>query len=725
MLYHAYPRTALLLTTAVLAVAAPAHAQDAVAEPDPAKSEAQDRASDDLHDRRIDYQGEIIVTAAGLRQFDLLAGTDVIEGGELQRNMAGQVGEMLVSIPGVSASGFAPGASRPILRGFSGERVKVLVDGIGAIDASNTSADHAVSIDPLTAERIEVLRGPAVLLYGSQAIGGAVNIIDKRIPRRIPDEPVHIDAMISADTASDLREAGASVDFPLGGGFVAHADGSWRETGDLAIPGYAVSPTLRAELLEQADEEDAEGNGDEAAELREAALLRGTVPNTATETWTANAGLAFFRGDSTMGFSVGVYDTSYGIPGRPGAGGHHGEGEDAGAEEEGEVPVSIGLRQYRADFRAEVDLGEGFFERLRLRAGYSDYTHTEFEGDEVGTVFDVGGIEARAELVQQERGVWRGATGVQYTARDFDAVGAEAYVAPNRTEQLAVFALQEYGDGPVQLEGALRYEATDVDSRPLGLTRSFGTVSGALGLAYDGPNALRAGINLSRVGRAPSAEEMFSNGPHVATQAFEVGDPDLSIERAWGVELFARGQVGDLEFNVSAFKNWFDEYIYLSETGLEEDDLPVFAYLQQDATYTGIEGEVRYAFLDTGDVRLTADLRGEYVRAKLEDGSNVPLIPPLGLMGALEASTARFDVRGEVEWFADQNRTAAFETATEGFTMVNASVTWHPLRGNDGVSLVLKADNIFDTTGRRHASFTKDFVPLAGRNFTASMRLSF
>ena len=732
MLYHKTSRIALSASLSALALglSAPAFAQSPPEEDEDitvtgdAAVPDDEIQNDDLHDRRVNYQGEIIVTASGLKQFDLLAGTDVFEGPELQQNLAGQIGEVLVSIPGVSASGFAPGASRPVLRGFSGERVKVLVDGIGAIDVSNTSADHAVSIDPLTAERIEVLRGPAVLLYGSQAIGGAVNVIDKRIPRRMTSEPVHMDAIVRADTATDLREAGASFDVPIGSSVVAHLDGSWRESGDLEIPDFAVAPGPRAELLDETEEEASEGHLDEAEELREAALQRDFVPNTATETWTANAGLAFFKGESTFGVSVGVYDTNYGIPGRPGAGHAHGEEGEEG-EEEGEVPVTIDLRQYRADFRGDIVLGDGFFERLLLRAGYSDYTHTEFEGDEVGTVFDVAGIEARAELVQNTAGRWRGSWGLQYMARDFDAVGAEAYVAPNRTEQLALFALQEYGDGPIQLEGALRYETTDVDSVPLGLSRSFDTLSGAIGLAYDGPRAFRAGVNLSRVARAPSAEELFSNGPHIASQAFEIGDPDLVTERAWGVELFARGRAGDLEFNLAAFKNWFDDYIYQLETGAEEDGLPVFQYLQQDATYAGVEGEVSYTFLDTANFDLTADLRAEYVRAKLSDGTDVPRIPPLGVMGALEASTGRFDVRGEVEWFADQTRTAPFETATDGFTMVNASITWHPLRGNDGVTLVLKADNIFDVTGRRHASFTKDFVPLAGRNISASLRASF
>src|SRR5690606_26000036 len=227
-------------------------------------------------------------------------------------------------VPGVSATSFSPGASRPVLRGFSGERVKVLIDGIGAIDVSNTSADHATSIDPLTAERIEVLRGPAVLLYGSQAIGGAVNVIDKRIPLRRLNEPFHIDALAGIDTASDLREGGASLDVPLGDRFVVHGDGSYRKTDDLEIAVYAAAPGLREDLLHDAEHEEEEGHLDEAEELRELAGQRGVLPNSGTETWSVNTGFAFFEGDSNLGAAIGWYDTTYGVPMRPGTSHHHG-----------------------------------------------------------------------------------------------------------------------------------------------------------------------------------------------------------------------------------------------------------------------------------------------------------------------------------------------------------------------------------------------------------------
>ncbi|MEP2551735.1 MAG: TonB-dependent receptor, partial [Marinomonas sp.] len=547
----------LSVSTAALAfsiasgmMAAPALAQEA------GDTASQEKPDDDFHTRQLDPEGNIIVSAKGLKTLDVLAGTSVVEAADIQRNLDTQIGEILAKLPGVSASSFSPGSSRPVLRGFQGERVRVLVDGIGTADVSNTSVDHATSIDPLTAQRIEVLRGPAVLLFGSQAIGGAVNVIDKRIPLGVPDEGVHVDALAGFNSANDLGTGGISVDVPLSSNFVLHASGSYSKSGDLEIAGLQVAPELRAELLEEAAEEEAEGEFEEAEEFREAADQRGFLPNSGTETWSINTGFGVFVGDSSFGASIGWYDTQYGVPGRPGAGHHHGEegGEEEGEEEE-EI-VSIDLKQFRADFRGDIALGEGVFKQLLLRAGYSDYTHTEFEGPEVGTVFESDSIEARAELVQNTRGGWGGSLGLQYRHRDFFAVGAEAYVAPNITDQIAVFALQEFDTGPVHIELAGRAEFTDVDSAPLGIERDFETFSGALGLAHETKDNFRFGVNFSRVERAPSAEELFSNGPHIATQAFEVGDVNLSSESALGVEAFARGKIGGADVSVAVFNQW-------------------------------------------------------------------------------------------------------------------------------------------------------------------------
>ncbi|MCL9982551.1 MAG: TonB-dependent receptor [Erythrobacter sp.] len=715
-------RLALATVLGIAVTASPAMAQDAT------PPQATAPVEDDLHNRQADDQGNIIVSASGLKELDVLAGTSVLEARDIQRDgVNGQIGDLLTKLPGVSATSFAPGSSRPVLRGQQGERVRVLVDGVGTADVSNTSVDHATTIEPITVERIEVLRGPAVLLYGSQAIGGAVNVIDKRIPVRMPEENFHLDAIGGIDSASNMRTGAASLDVGIGSSLVFHVDGSWRQSDDIEIGGFQVADALRADLLADAAEEEAEGELDEAAELREAAGQRGTVPNSAAESWTINAGLGLILGESTFGASIGYYDSNYGVPTRPGAGHHpaeEGEGEAAG-EEEGEELVTIGLEQWRADFKGDIYLGEGAFERLKLRVGYSDYTHTEFEGDEIGTTFDSTSVEARAELVQNAEGTLRGSTGLQYTHRDFFAVGAEAYVAPNLTDQVAIFTLQEFGTGPFQIEAAARAEFTKVKAQTLGIENDYDTVSGALGFVYEGLEGVRMGINGSRVERAPSAEELFSNGPHIATQAFEIGDPNLDTETAWGLEAYARGSLGAGTFSLAVFKQWFGNYIFLEETGAEEDDLPVFQYLQQDADFFGVEAELSYPVIDADGFRLLTDLRASYIEAELADGTAVPRIPPLSLLGALEAQTGAFDVRGEVQWFAEQDRVTTFETPTDSFTLVNALVAWRPLADNQNVTVQLAADNIFDVNGRRHASFTKDFVPLLGRNFRASVRLSF
>ncbi len=722
-------RIAIVAALGLAGAASPALADEPAAAATAAQPAGQPAADveDDLHNRQTGTTGEIIVSAAGLKELDILAGTSVLTIADVQRDgTTGQIGDLLAKLPGVSATSFAPGSSRPVLRGQQGERVRVLVDGVGTADVSNTSVDHATTIEPITVERIEVLRGPAVLLYGSQAIGGAVNVIDKRIPTRMPDEEFHLDAFAGVNSATNLRTGSASLDVGIGSSLVFHVDGSWRKTGDMDIGGFQLSPELREELLEEAAEKEADGEPDEAAEFREAAGQRGFVPNSDVESWTINAGLGVILGESTFGASLGWYDTNYGVIKRPGLKHEHGGGAPgAPVEEEEEEIVRIGLQQFRADFKGDIYLGEGAFERLKLRVGYSDYTHTEFEGEEIGTTFDSTSVEARAELVQNADGALRGSTGIQYFHRDFVAVGAEAYIPPNLTDQVAFFTLQEWGIGPFQIEAAARGEFTKVESQTLGIERDYDTFSGALGLVYEGVSGIRIGLNGSRAERAPSAEELFADGPHIATQAFEVGDPNLATERAWGLEAFARGRIGKGTFNLTAYRQWFDNYIYLEETGLEEDDLPVFEYLQADADFWGVEAELSYPLVDTEGFRLLTDLGASYVEAELAGGDAVPRIPPLSLLGALEAQTDAFDLRGEVQWFDSQNRVTAFETPTDSFTLVNALVAWRPFAQNQNVTVQFAADNIFDVVGRRHASFTKDFVPLMGRNFRASVRLSF
>ena len=705
----------LPISAAILALPA----TPALAQQDKIPSERAERGlEDDFHNDDM-----IVVTAPYVEHLDILAGTSVLSGDELAEDLRGQIGDSLTGLPGVSSTSFAPGSSRPVLRGFQGPRVRVLTDGIGSLDASNTSVDHAVTIDPLTAQRVEVLRGPAVLLFGGDAIGGAVNVIDKRIPRDIPDDAVHLDAVGGYGSAANDWSIAGSVDVPLTPKLVIHADGSFRDTDDVRVPGFVLSPALRAEVLAAAAEETEEGHADEAAELTDTANLSGRVPNTASRTETAGAGIAFIDDGGNLGFSVSYYDTDYGVPARPGSGHAHG-GEEAEGEEEG--PVTIGLKQIRADLRGGVNLG-GFFEALNFRAGYSDYEHTEFEGDEIGTVFSVSGIEARAELVQAEHNGWRGVIGSQVLVRDFNAIGAEAFVPKNSIESWALFAVQEVDLGNWEAEGAMRFDQTGISANSIGFDRSFNTLSGAIGLAYaPDDSAIKIGTNLSRSERAPSAEELLSNGPHIATQAFEIGNPNFSTEKSWGGELYARWDSDDVQLSATIYANLFNDYIFEAETGAEQDGLPVFQYLQRDATYYGFETSASVVFARAGGFDFVADGVADYVRAKIDNGGGaIPRIPPLRLLGGLKAESDRLDLRAEVEWSASQNKVAAFETTTDSFTMVNASAAWRPFGKDGNITLLASANNIFGVNARRHASFTKDYVPLSGRDIRVSAKFSF
>lgn len=582
------------------------------------QSTQQDAGSDDFHN------DDIVVTAPYGKRLDILAGTSAITGETLATDARGQIGDTLTQLPGVSATSFSPGASRPVLRGFQGGRVAVLTDGIGNIDASNTSADHAVTIESLTAERIEVLRGPAVLLYGGQAVGGAVNVVDKRIPRKIPDEPVHVDAILGYATANKEYSGGASVDVPIGDRIAVHIDGSYRKGKDLRSGGFVLSPALRAETLALSL---AEPDPVEAANLLQQSTARGRVAGTSVETWTAGVGAAFIDDGGNLGISYNIFDALYGIPGRPG----------------GEQGVSIDLKQHRFDLRGEVKLGDGLFSALKIRTGYANYRHQEIAEGEVGTLFLSKGIETRAELVQNEKNGWNGASGIQYQTRDFNAIGEEAFVPPNVTNQLGLFTLQEFAIGKIGLQGSMRYDRAKLKSTIIDADLCFSNISAALGLSYNS-GSLKIGANISRTGRAPTAEELFSDGPHLATQAFEIGDLTLKSERSWNGELYVRYDGTPLELSATLYTNRFDNFIYERETGLIEDDLPVFQITQADARFWGAELEASARIGRFAGFDLETDIVADFVRAKLSGNlGNVPRIPPLRILGGVSLTSANLE----------------------------------------------------------------------------------
>lgn len=675
-----------------------------------------DEASDSFHRQPA---SDIIVTAPLMSsRMDVLSGTSVLTGTALTVAIRPTIGETIEHTPGASATSFGPNASRPILRGLQGERVRVLTDGIGSIDVSNTSVDHAVAINPLLAERIEILRGPEALLYGSAAIGGVVNVLDKRIPRSIP-EAIHADALLTYGSASNERSAAAAVDAPIGGGFVAHVDGSYLKTGNMRIGGYALSPEARAEALASA-QLPADPDAAEPIDFAANAAIKGKLPNSAAKTWTTGVGLAYVDGDSHYGISYSHYDSLYGVPVR--------YATLPGEEQEG---PRLSLVQNRIDARAEIDTGGSLIQTVRARLGYARYRHFELEEDgSVGTAFYNNGLEGRVELVQADRGIWHGATGGQFFVRDFNVVGDEAFLPRNQTQQIGLFTLQQLDFGQFKIEGGLRYEKSWLSASPFedqpqffSGSRNFDTVSGSLGASYKLSENWRIGANLSRTERAPAAEELFANGPHAGTEAFEIGNPDFKTERSVGLEGVLHGQGQGYTFHASVYYNWFDNFIFDNLNGQIEDGLPVFVYQQAKARFYGAEIEASADLATLGDYTIKADALGDVVRAKITNFGPAPRIPPLRLLGGLSAVSDRIEGRVEVEWADKARRLAVFETPTDSYTMVNASLTLRPFTDRPDTTLSLSAHNIFDVDARRHASYLKDFAPLAGRDIRVTARI--
>ena len=669
-----------------------------------------------------DPSRDIVVTGVlpTARQ-DMLSGVAVLEGAELTQKLRPSIGETLARTPGVSATSFGPSASRPVLRGLQGERVRVLTDGIGSIDVSNTSVDHATVVNPLLADRIEVLRGPQSLLYGSAAIGGVVNVLDKRIPTEVPDEPVHIGAIATYGSAANERSVAGSVDVPVTEHLVVHADGSYLKSGNVRIGGYALTPELRAQALESSllpADPDAEEPIDFAAN----AAVRGKLPNTASETWTAGAGVAYIADGGSLGLSYSHYDSLYGVPIR--------FATEPGQEQEG---PRLSLLQNRIDARAEVNANGGLIDKVKLRFGYANYRHFELEETgEVGTAFYNKGMEGRLELTQAKRGVWSGATGGQFFIRDFNVVGEEAFLPKNSTEQWGLFTLQQLDFDRLKIEAGARLEHTSLGAHPLldqpqffGGDRSFDAFSASAGASYRFAGDWRFGVNVSRTERAPAAEELFANGPHAGTEAFEIGNPNFTLEKAVSAEAVLRGGGQGYTFEASAYHTWFSNFIYEDQTGALEDGLPVYQFRQADTRYYGFEVQGSLTLAKFGDAEIKADALADYTHARIADVGAAPRIPPLRLLGGLGVTSPKIDVRGEVEWVDKQTRISGFETPTDGYTMVNAELNFRPWGNDRPLSFAVSANNIFDVDARRHASFLKDYAPLAGRDIRVTARVNF
>ena len=666
---------------------------------------------------------EIVVTASADARdpLDLASPTVSLSGQELALRLESSLGETLSGEPGISSTFFGPGSSRPIIRGLTGDRVRMLEGGLGTGDASGVSADHAVTADPGQAERIEVIRGPATLLYGSSAVGGVVNVIDERIPSSRATGGVTGSLELRGGTVSDERSG--SVNLNGGSGNWAwHVDAIARESEDYEVPGFA--------RLEEDEGEHEEDEHDEEAPF-------GTVPNTSIDSEGGRAGVSYFFGDKGFfGVSFSGFEANYGLPGGLEHGDEHEEDEheEDGHEEDGHeegVPVRIDMQQRRVDLRGEVNRPFSGFEALRLRLGGTDYEHLELEGEEPGTFFFNESLEGRVELVQSRREltggkVHGGSIGLQVFDRDFEAIGAEAFLPKTTTNRWALFTLQELEAGSVRWQFGARFESQDTDpSSDVSSSTSHDGLSASVGLVWKARETFSLAASLARSVKLPAAEELYSNGLHVATQAFEVGDPNLGEESGLGLDLSFRLATERVSGELTLFRQDFSDFIFQAFTGGEEEGFPVVHYSQGDAELTGVELKARVELYESEGHHLHLQLVGDLVNAELDAGGNLPRIPPMRLGGGLHYHSETWNASAEVRWVDDQTDVAINEAPTDGYTLVNASIGYRFLFQNQILDVLLRGRNLTDEEARSHTSFLKNVAPLPGRDVSLALKFLF
>ncbi|UVW29454.1 TonB-dependent receptor domain-containing protein [Massilia sp. H6] len=651
----------------------------------------------------------ISASALGLLGDDMITPVTTLAGGELVRVRESTLGETLNNQPGITSSHFGAGASRPVIRGMDGPRVKILSDGAEIQDASTVSPDHAVAFEPVLAERIEVLRGPSALAYGGGAVGGVVNILDRKIPTRMPVEPIEGSMELRAN--STAREKTGAFELTGGAGNVAvHAEGVKRDAGHYRVgKGWAGGAR---------------------------------VPGSARDSQTGSVGLSWVGERGYLGAAYTEERADYGVPGHGheagschphGAhlhcGGHDEDGEQHGREHaHGDEPVPVvKLDSDRWDVRGEVRNPVAGIAKARLRAAFTDYRHDELEEGVVATSFHNQGHDLRVELEHAPLGFMpgvRGVVGLQTTRRDFQTEGEEAYVPPTVTKKHAVFATEEVKLGNWRFEAGARHEwqqiAVDRAGQPD--THARGT-SAALGAVWKFQPAYSLRAGLSRSHRLPSAEELYADGVHLATATYEIGNAGLGKETSNNLDLTLRKFEGRTTWSLSAFRNRVANYIYANTLDSHEG-FQLVEYAQRDALFTGLEGELRHTF----SARLEGTVFGDLVRARFDAGAgsrNLPRIPAHRIGARVNAHYQAWHGMLEVVRVGKQDKLAAFEEATGGHTLLNLGTHVSTRIGGVPAQLYARINNLTDELALSHTSFIKSAAPLQGRNLTAGLRLIF
>ncbi len=660
----------------------------------------------------------------------------VLSNEELRKQVANSLGDTLNGQLGVHSASFGTGVGQPVLRGQSGKRVQILQNSVFVADAANVSPDHANGIEPLLADTIEVVRGPATLLYGSGAIGGVVNVIDQRVPTRLLERP-EIVLEQSHNSASDENRSILGVTASLGE-FGIHFDAYDRRNEQVNIPG-AASDEAAIEALEALAGEDHE------EEEAEEAAIEGYIPNSDGEATGGSFGVSWVQAHGYIGLSYNRFESEYGLP--PGVHGHHEEAHEDEEEEEHEgeehgeeAIIRLALEQERYDFKGDYHFDSGLFDKLAYHVGYTDYEHVELEIEDgvtaIGTRFQNHGYDSRFTLTTRERNGWQGVWGVQLNDTDFSAIGEEAFIPATDIRNVALFAVERLEQSNQTFEFAARVEKAELESGACDQDDTVFSLSASLVRNLGAAGSVTLGLGRSE--RAATIEERFSNVDtstcrtttelvtHAATNLIEVGNADLDTETAINFDVGYRFSVGSAVGEITAFYNDIDDYVYLNLTGQEVDETQVANFEAQAAEFYGFEALLEFPLTQFSDSGLNGFIMTDLVRGEFSDGSHVPRIPPARLGFGVNWTSAHWTTEMEITRVFQQDRAANLELATAGYTMVNLYADYHWYMSNEAeLTLFARIDNLLDQEVRNHVSFLKNVAPESGRGIRAGVRLQF
>ena len=702
---------------------------------------------------------EHYVTSAafdGMLPVDLTRAVSILEGDSLQLRQTSSLGDTLAWEPGIHSTYYGPGASRPIIRGFEGNRIQVLKGGINTLDVSSASPDHAVGVEPLLMERIEVIRGPATLLYGNSAIGGVVNVIGMDRPSELPEKMISGETLFKYGTAGNER-SGAVNASGAAGNIGWKIGGLIRRTDDYEIPGRAGVEETEQHGDEDEMEEEAHADEHEDGEHHEQEIT-GILDNSFIHTNSGSVGLAWFGDKGSVGASFSLVDSLYGVPGHAHGNGHEEEAhhdedelhegeeegnEEAHHEEEGEEhmedpeDVVIELRQMRYDFNFEALNPLPALKSMSFRFGYSDYEHFEVADDEVESAFAKEGFELRMEGVHESIGPFEGTGGLQIRRTKFENLGVEAVVPANTLLNWALFFVERTEANWGSWEFGARFENQSIDQPNSGEVFDDSSTSVSLGAILKQSEGLSLAFSSAYVQRLPTDIELFAFGPHAAIRSFQIGDRDLANEESIALDIGLRKTAGFLTGRIGGFYTSFDNYIFPRRLGEDEfhdrfgEDVDSggfepFEYIEREAQFHGFEAESRFHFLHTEERHLHLDLMFDYVRAtNRTDKSDLPRIPPFRVGVRLEFETPKLLGGLEIRHVAEQDRIAHEETSTDGYYLFNADFRYRFSVRDRSVDFFVRGANLTDQEARVHTSFVKDLAPLPGRDITVGIQTAF